>query len=312
MDIAVDEAIPKHANSRAPQMSIHDAAQATGGDTYPVARNCLMAFTGCRQTAGVVGMPQGTFRKQRAAQESGAVVVALVVLVTLLATSLARRSRWFDCDGTGSEECCVDVLEVSKMTCDNADKEAALQGQQAGRGVFHPGHALVLSGHSRLPQGFSSAVVCAQRAKADTRVGVDLSPVQAGVVSDFAAPPNAAEELGHQVTNLQREIDELRKQLLQARMKLLDRPARAAAAVADAPKTAKAARRMSESQVPEASNIHARRKSTRIMLLPAKLQEAAATKAEAPKTAPRPALRRRTTFAAPRSMAEARFGMMIR
>ncbi|CAL1138691.1 unnamed protein product [Cladocopium goreaui] len=118
-----------------------------------------------------------------------------------------------------------------------------------------------------------------------------------------------AEELGQQVATLQREIDELRQQLLQARMKLLDRPTRAAAAT-DAPKTAKAARRMSESQIPEVSNIHARRKSTRIMLLPAKLQEAAATKdtkAEAPKTAPkttRPALRRRTTFAAPRSMAE--------
>ena len=111
-----------------------------------------------------------------------------------------------------------------------------------------------------------------------------------------------AEELSQQVVQLQREIDELRKQLLQARMKLLDRPLRAAADAA-AP-TAKAGRRSSESQVPEVSNIYARRKSARIMLLPQKLQEASGVKPQKAAAA-RPALRRRTTFAVPHGTGDA-------
>jgi len=56
--------------------------------------------------------------------------------------------------------------------------------------------------------------------------------------------------------------------------------------------------------VPEVSNIYARRKSARIMLLPQKLQEASGVKPQKA-AAPRPALRRRTTFAVPHGTGDA-------
>ncbi|CAJ1430394.1 unnamed protein product [Effrenium voratum] len=111
-----------------------------------------------------------------------------------------------------------------------------------------------------------------------------------------------AEELSSRVGGMQKETEELRKQLLEARMKLLDRPFRReeAAAAAFAPQ----ARRSSEPDV-KADLAAGRRKSVRQLLLPLKLAEPQATskgpkekREEKPPARPRGSILKRRTIIA--------------
>lgn len=156
--------------------------EATGGDTYPILRNCLMAFSivlivlfllvigipAARMTVGVqfaawhhhyttALQPGGKFKKQRAAQESSSGGQGGV-----------RSAAW--AEGAGHAQPQVNAAKygasyrVSKMTYDNAGEQAALQAQQVP--VPNPGHMSHRSHrseHSRQSQTPGSSQIPTQR-----------------------------------------------------------------------------------------------------------------------------------------------------
>lgn len=181
--------------------------EATGGDTYPILRNVLMAFSivlivlfllvigipAARMTVGVqfaawhhhyttALQPQGKFKKQRAQQESK----------SASGSQGPRGAAWAEGGGQAQPVNAAKYgasYRVSRMTYDNAGEQAAIQAQQvqAQANMGHMSHRSHRSEVSRQSQTPGSSQVPTQRPQ-----GAIVSKTGEFVRYDPAAYRNAA------------------------------------------------------------------------------------------------------------------------